>query len=177
MTDAASGPASTALGSSANLPPPSPQPRHRRPGWIRRNLCQQLGYGHEGRAVVAHAVGFLISSSTGLSSAPPEPRRAAPSSGGGGACWASPREIPLLFLARSPREQQFLLFFACLAMIAMLLISSDRRTWNWRLPVLCWWARFSTFRLMFGQRHFPLSCSWIIALVAAARLAIRGRIA
>ncbi len=49
-------------------------------------------------------------------------------------------------------------------MLAMLVLSADRRMWNWRLLVIWSVGSFITFLLMFGQLHIPLephARSWL----------------
>ncbi|MBU8876209.1 amino acid ABC transporter permease [Reyranella sp. MMS21-HV4-11] len=50
-------------------------------------------------------------------------------------------------------------------MLAMLVLSADRRMWNWRLLVIWGVGSFITFILMFGQIHIPLSLILFVALV------------
>jgi len=56
-----------------------------------------------------------------------------------GACWALIREkYRLIFFGTYPYEQHWRPLFAVVAMLAMLILSADRRMWNWRLLVI--WA-------------------------------------
>ena len=50
-------------------------------------------------------------------------------------------------------------------MLAMLILSADRRMWNWRLLVIWSIGSFITFLLMFGQIYIPLSLFLVVALV------------
>src|SRR6266850_420702 len=85
---------------------------------------------------------------------------------GGGACWALIREkFRLIFFGTFPYEQQWRPLFAVVAMLAMLILSADRRMWNWRLLVIWGVGSFITFLLMFGQLHIPLSLFLFVALV------------
>ncbi|HTE35241.1 MAG TPA: amino acid ABC transporter permease [Reyranella sp.] len=148
-------------------------------GWIRRNLFSSWANGITTVVLIAATLSFLSSfldwavvRATWTAASGAECR-------GGGACWAIIHEkYRYIFFGSFPYEQQWRPLFACLAMIAMLLISSDRRTWNWRLPVIWLVGSFITFLLMFGQLHFPLVLFLVIALAAGGiGLAIRGRVA
>src|SRR5262245_25718523 len=58
---------------------------------------------------------------------------------GQGACWALIKDkFRLIFFGTYPYEQQWRPLFAMAAMLAMLVLSADRRMWNWRLAVI--WA-------------------------------------
>ena len=85
---------------------------------------------------------------------------------GGGACWALIREkYRYIFFGSFPYEQHWRPLFAVIAMLAMLVLSADRRMWNWRLLVIWGLGSFVTFLLMFGQIHISLSLMLFIALV------------
>jgi general L-amino acid transport system permease protein len=86
---------------------------------------------------------------------------------GYGACWALIREkLRLIFFGTFPYEQQWRPLFAVVAMLAMLILTSDRRMWRpWRLLVIWGVGSFVTFLLMFGQLHIPLSLFLAGALV------------
>src|SRR3982074_2305084 len=85
---------------------------------------------------------------------------------GGGACWALIREkYRLIFFGTYPYEQHWRPLFAVVAMLAMLILSADRRMWNWRLLVIWGIGSFITFLLMFGQIYIPLSLFLTVALV------------
>jgi general L-amino acid transport system permease protein len=85
---------------------------------------------------------------------------------GGGACWALIREkYRYIFFGSFPYEQHWRPLFAVIAMLAMLILSADRRMWNWRLLVIWGIGSFVTFLLMFGQIHIPLSLVLFVALV------------
>ncbi len=98
---------------------------------------------------------------------------------GGGACWALIREkYRLIFFGTFPYEQHWRPLFAVIVMLAMLLMSSDRRMWNSRLLVIWGIGTFATFLLMFGQLHFSLTFFLIVALVAGSiGYAIRSGVA
>ncbi|MFO1087481.1 MAG: amino acid ABC transporter permease [Reyranellaceae bacterium] len=88
---------------------------------------------------------------------------------GGGACWALIREkYRYIFFGSFPFEQHWRPLFAVIAMLAMLILSADRRMWNWRLAVIWGIGSFVTFLLMFGQIHIPLSLVLFVAMVAGA---------
>ena len=86
---------------------------------------------------------------------------------GYGACWALIREkLRLIFFGTFPYDQQWRPLFAVVAMLAMLILTSDRRMWRpWRLLVIWSVGSFVTFLLMFGQLHIPLSLFLAVALV------------
>ena len=86
---------------------------------------------------------------------------------GYGACWALIREkLRLIFFGTFPYEQQWRPLFAVVAMLAMLILTSDRRMWRpWRLLIIWSVGSFVTFLLMFGQLHIPLSLFLAVALV------------
>src|ERR1700730_8423999 len=85
---------------------------------------------------------------------------------GGGACWALIREkYRLIFFGTYPYEPHWRALVAVVAMLAMLILSADRRMWNWRLLVIWGIGSFITFLLMFGQIHIPLSLFLTVALV------------
>ncbi|MFO1160663.1 MAG: amino acid ABC transporter permease [Reyranellaceae bacterium] len=84
---------------------------------------------------------------------------------GGGACWALIREkYRYIFFGSFPYEQHWRPLFAVVAMLAMLILSADRRMWNWRLLVIWGVGSFVTFLLMFGQIHIPLSLMLFVAM-------------
>ena len=86
---------------------------------------------------------------------------------GSGACWALIREKwRLIFFGTFPYDQQWRPLFAVIAMLAMLILTSDRRMWRpSRLAVIWSIGSFITFLLMFGQLHIPLSLFLAAALV------------
>ncbi len=86
---------------------------------------------------------------------------------GHGACWALIHEkYRLIFFGTFPYAQQWRPLFAVITMIAMLILSSDRRMWNSRLILIWGIGSFVTFLLMFGQIHIPLSLMLFVALAA-----------
>ncbi len=86
---------------------------------------------------------------------------------GYGACWALIREkLRLIFFGTFPYEQQWRPLLAVVAMLAMLILTSDRRMWRpWRLLIIWAVGSFVTFLLMFGQLHIPLTLFLAVALV------------
>ena len=85
---------------------------------------------------------------------------------GGGACWALIHEkYRYIFFGSFPYAQQWRPLLAIIAMLAMLILSSDRRNWNARLLWIWGVGSFVTFLLMFGQIHIPLSLFLFVALV------------
>jgi general L-amino acid transport system permease protein len=138
-------------------------------GWMRKNLFSSWGNGLTTVVLVVAIAWILnwflewavftanITASTGS-----ECR-------GQGACWALIREkFRYIFFGSFPYEQHWRPLFAVIAMLAMLVLSADRRMWNWRLLVIWGVGSFVTFLLMFGQLHIPLSLFLIVALVVGA---------
>jgi general L-amino acid transport system permease protein len=148
-------------------------------GWVRKNLFSSWGNGITTVVLIAFVVWVLswflewalftanFTASTGA-----ECR-------GGGACWALIREkFRYIFFGSFPYEQHWRPLFAVITMLAMLVLSADRRMWNWRLAVIWGVGSFVTFLLMFGQIHIPLSLILFVALVCgAAGLALRSALA
>lgn len=135
-------------------------------GWIRRNLFSSWANGIT-TVVLVVAAGWILSgflewalfTATFTAETGTECR-------GGGACWALIREkYRYIFFGSFPYEQHWRPLFAVIAMLAMLVLSADRRMWNWRLLVIWGVGSFVTFLLMFGQIHIPLSLFLFIALV------------
>jgi general L-amino acid transport system permease protein len=136
-------------------------------GWMRKHLFSSWGNSLTTIVLVAAIAWILswflewavftanISASTGS-----ECR-------GYGACWALIREkFRLIFFGTFPYDQQWRPLFAVVAMLAMLILTSDRRMWRpWRLLVIWAVGSFVTFLLMFGQLHIPLSLFLAVALV------------
>ena len=85
-----------------------------------------------------------------------------------GACWALIREkYRYIFFGSFPYDEHWRPLFACIAMLAMLLLSCDRRMWNWRL--LIWGiGSFVAMLLMFGELYFPLTIFFLLAAIASA---------
>lgn len=138
-------------------------------GWARKNLFSSWGNGITTVVLIA-AVGWILSwflewalfTANFTASTGSECR-------GGGACWALIREkFRYIFFGSFPYEQHWRPLFAVIAMLAMLVLSADRRMWNWRLLVIWGIGSFITFILMFGQLHIPLSLILFIALVGGA---------
>src|SRR5258707_14826347 len=85
---------------------------------------------------------------------------------GGGACWALIREkYRLIFFGTYPYEQHWRPLFAVVAMLAMLILSADRRMWNWRLLVIWGIGSLITFPLMFRPISTPLNPMLLLALL------------
>jgi general L-amino acid transport system permease protein len=135
-------------------------------GWMRRNLFSSWANGIT-TVVLVVAAGWILSgflewalfTATFTAATGAECR-------GGGACWALIREkYRYIFFGSFPYEQHWRPLFAVIAMLAMLVLSADRRMWNWRLLVIWGVGSFVTFLLMFGQIHIPLSLFLFVALV------------
>jgi len=136
-------------------------------GWIRRNLFSSWGNGITTVVLIA-ALAWILSwfldwavfTANFTASTGAECR-------GQGACWALIREkLRLIFFGTFPYEQQWRPLLAIIAMLAMLITTSDRRMWRpWRLLAIWSVGSFVTFLLMFGQIHIPLSLFLAVALV------------
>ncbi|WP_296348403.1 amino acid ABC transporter permease [Reyranella sp.] len=134
-------------------------------GWARKNLFSSWGNGLTTIVLIVAMVwilsGFLewaLFTANFTASTGSECR-------GGGACWALIREkFRYIFFGSFPYEQHWRPLFAVIAMLAMLVLSADRRMWNWRLLVIWGVGSFITFLLMFGQLHIPLSLMLFVAL-------------
>ncbi len=135
-------------------------------GWMRRNLFSSWGNGIT-TIVLIGAVGWILSGfiewavfTANFTAATGAECR------GQGACWALIREkYRYIFFGSFPYEQHWRPLFAVIAMLAMLVLSADRRMWNWRLLVIWAVGSFATFLLMFGQIHIPLGLILFVALV------------
>ena len=136
-------------------------------GWMRRNLFSSWANGIT-TVVLVGAVGWVLSgflewavfTANFTASVGSECR-------GQGACWALIREkYRYIFFGSFPYEQHWRPLFAVIAMLAMLVLSADRRMWNWRLLLIWGVGSFTTFLLMFGQIHIPLSLFLFVALAA-----------
>lgn len=136
------------------------------PGWVRKNLFSSWGNGITTVILIA-AIAWILNwflewavfTANFTASTGSECR-------GQGACWALIREkFRYIFFGSFPYEQHWRPLFAVIAMLAMLVLSADRRMWNWRLLVIWGVGSFVTFLLMFGQLHIPLSLFLVAALV------------
>jgi general L-amino acid transport system permease protein len=98
---------------------------------------------------------------------------------GHGACWALIHEkYRYIFFGSFPYEQQWRPLLAIIAMLAMLILSSDRRNWNARLLWIWGVGSFVTFLLMFGQIHISISLILFVALgVGGLGMLMRGAVA
>ena len=148
-------------------------------GWVRKNLFSSWGNGLTTIVLIVAMVwilsGFLewaLFTANFTATTGSECR-------GGGACWALIREkFRYIFFGSFPYEQHWRPLFAVIAMLAMLVLSADRRMWNWRLLVIWGVGSFITFLLMFGQLHIPLSLFLVVALVVGGiGLAMRKGVA
>jgi general L-amino acid transport system permease protein len=136
-------------------------------GWARKHLFSSWGNGLTTIVLVA-AIGWILSwflewavFTANISASTGSECR------GYGACWALIREkFRLIFFGTFPYDQQWRPLFAVVAMLAMLLLTSDRRMWRpWRLLIIWSVGSFITFLLMFGQLHIPLSLFLAVALI------------
>jgi general L-amino acid transport system permease protein len=136
-------------------------------GWMRKNLFSSWGNGIT-TVVLALVFGWLLSwflnwalfTATFTAATGAECR-------GHGACWALIHEkYRYIFFGSFPYEQHWRPLFAVIAMLAMLVLSSDRRMWNKRLLAIWGVGSFVTFLLMFGQIHISISLILFVALAA-----------
>ena len=141
-------------------------------GWARRNLFSSWGNGIT-TVVLVTVIGWILTrfvdwailTANFTASTGAECR-------GYGACWALIREkLRLIFFGTYPYEQQWRPLLAVVAMLAMLIATSDRRMWRpWRLLAIWSVGSFVTFLLMFGQLHIPLG----LFLFAALAIGLAG---
>jgi general L-amino acid transport system permease protein len=165
------------VGERKQLPPPADDSGIL--GWIRKNLFSSWGNGLT-TIVLVVAIAWVLNwflewavfTANITASSGSECR-------GQGACWALIREkFRYIFFGSFPYEQHWRPLFAVIAMLAMLVLSADRRMWNWRLIVIWGVGSFVTFLLMFGQLHIPLSLFLVVALaVGGIGIAMRKGIA
>jgi general L-amino acid transport system permease protein len=92
---------------------------------------------------------------------------------GHGACWALIREKARLIFFGTFRDQQWRLFFAVIAMLAMLIMTPIAHGKPKRLALIWSIGSFVTFLLMFGQLHIPLSLFLIAPVVGGVGMTIR----
>jgi len=136
-------------------------------GWVRKNLFSSWGNGLT-TIVLALFFGWLLSwflnwalfTATFTAATGAECR-------GHGACWALIHEkYRYIFFGSFPYEQHWRPLFAVIAMLAMLILSADRRMWNKRLLLIWGIGTFVTFLLMFGQIHISIGLILFVALAA-----------
>lgn len=148
-------------------------------GWARRNLFSSWGNGIT-TVVLLVAIGWLLSGflKWAVLDAVFTAKTGAECRGHG-ACWALINEkYRYIFFGSFPYEQHWRPLFAVIAMLAMLILSSDRRMWNKRLIAIWGVGSFVTFLLMFGQIHIPLGLILFVALaVGGLGMIMRGALA
>jgi general L-amino acid transport system permease protein len=148
-------------------------------GWIRRNLFSSWGNSIT-TIVLIVAIGWILSGFLywAVFTATFDAKTGAECRGHG-ACWALIREkYRYIFFGSFPYEQHWRPLFAVIAMLAMLVLSSDRRMWNKRLIVIWGIGSFVTFLLMFGQIHITLTLILFVALAAGGLgMILRGALA
>ena len=136
-------------------------------GWARKNLFSSWGNGITTLVLIV-GIGWVLSwflewalfTANFTATTGSECR-------GQGACWALIHEkFRYIFFGSFPYEQHWRPLFAVIAMLTMLVLSADRRMWNWRLLVIWSVGSFITFLLMFGQLHIPLNLFLVVGLVA-----------
>jgi general L-amino acid transport system permease protein len=134
-------------------------------GWVRKNLFSSWGNGITTVLLVV-VVGSILANF--LNWAVINAVWTAPTGQdcrGHGACWALIHEkYRYIFFGSFPYAQQWRPLFAILAMLAMLILSSDRRNWNTRLLWIWGIGSFVAFLLMFGQIHISISLILFVAL-------------
>jgi general L-amino acid transport system permease protein len=148
-------------------------------GWIRRNLFSSWGNGIT-TVVLIVAVGWILSGFLhwAVFTATFDAKGGAECRGHG-ACWALIREkYRYIFFGSFPYEQHWRPLFAVIAMLTMLVTSSDRRMWNKRLIAIWGIGSFVTFLLMFGEINISISLILFVALAAGGLgMILRGAIA
>ncbi|WP_296378408.1 amino acid ABC transporter permease [Reyranella sp.] len=148
-------------------------------GWVRKNLFSSWGNGIT-TVVLIVAIGWILSGFLhwAVFTATFDAKSGAECRGHG-ACWALIREkYRYIFFGSFPYEQHWRPLFAVVAMLAMLILSSDRRMWNKRLIAIWGVGSFVAFLLMFGQIHISLGLILFVALAAGGLgMILRGAIA
>ncbi len=148
-------------------------------GWVRKNLFSSWGNGIT-TIVLIVAIGWILSSFLhwAVFTATFDAKTGAECRGHG-ACWALIREkYRYIFFGSFPYEQHWRPLFAVLTMLAMLILSSDRRMWNKRLVAIWGVGSFVAFLLMFGQIHISIGLILFVALAAGGLgMILRGAIA
>src|SRR3954453_7698318 len=148
-------------------------------GWMRRNLFSSWGNGIT-TVVLIVALGWILSGFLhwAVFTATFDAKSGAECRGHG-ACWALIREkYRYIFFGSFPYEQHWRPLFAVIAMLTMLVMSSDRRMWNKRLIAIWGIGSFVTFLLMFGELNIPLGLILFVALAAGGLgMILRGALA
>ena len=148
-------------------------------GWARKNLFSSWGNSLT-TIVLALFFGWLLSwfLNWALFTATFDAKTGAECRGHG-ACWALIHEkYRYIFFGSFPYEQHWRPLFAVIAMLAMLVLSADRRMWNKRLLLIWGVGTFVTFLLMFGQLHISIGLILFVALAAGGLgMILRGTIA
>jgi general L-amino acid transport system permease protein len=148
-------------------------------GWARKNLFSSWGNGIT-TVVLAVAIGWVLSGflKWAVIDAIFNAKTGAECRGHG-ACWALIHEkYRYIFFGSFPYEQHWRPLFAVIAMLAMLVLSSDRRMWNKRLLLIWGIGSFVTFLLMFGQLHIGIGLILFVALaVGGLGMIMRGGVA
>jgi general L-amino acid transport system permease protein len=148
-------------------------------GWMRKNLFSSWGNGLT-TVVLLLAIGWMLSwfLNWALFTATFEAKTGAECRGHG-ACWALIYEkYRYIFFGSFPYEQHWRPLFAVIAMLAMLILSADRRMWNKRLIAIWGIGSFVTFLLMFGEISISISLILFLALLAGGLgMILRGAVA
>ena len=136
-------------------------------GWMRKNLFSSWGNGIT-TIVLLLAIGWVLvhfidwAVINAVWSAP-----TGQDCRGHGACWALINEkYRYIFFGSFPFDQHWRPLLAVVTMLAMLILSSDRRMWNMRLVWIWGVGSFITFLLMFGQIHISITLILFVALGA-----------
>jgi general L-amino acid transport system permease protein len=148
-------------------------------GWMRKNLFSSWGNGLT-TIVIVVAIGWILANFidwaviNAIWSAP-----TGQDCRGHGACWALIHEkYRYIFFGSFPYEQHWRPLLAVVTMLAMLILSSDRRMWNMRLVWIWSIGSFVTFLLMFGQIYISISLILFVALGAGGLgMLTRGTVA
>jgi general L-amino acid transport system permease protein len=148
-------------------------------GWMRKNLFSSWGNGIT-TIVLVLAVAWILSNFLhwAVFTATFDAKSGAECRGHG-ACWALIREkYRYIFFGSFPYEQHWRPLFAVITMLAMLILSSDRRMWNKRLIAIWGIGSFLTFLLMFGVISISINLILFMALAAGGLgMILRGSIA
>ena len=145
-------------------------------GWMRKNLFSSWGNAITTVVLIfavcwflAHFLNWAVINAVWTAPTGQDCR-------GHGACWALIHEkYRYIFFGSFPYQQHWRPLFAVISMLAMLILSADRRMWNKKLIYIWAVGSFFTFLLMFGQLNISSSLLFFVALViGAAGSVVRG---
>ncbi|HEX2888226.1 amino acid ABC transporter permease [Vineibacter terrae] len=162
----------------ARLPPATEQGAL---GWLRKNLFSSWGNTITTLVIVALMAWFAVwFVDWAVLNAVFTAESGQECVGKHGACWAIiGAKFRYIFFGSFPYEQHWRPLFAILTMLAMLVLSCDRRMWSaGRLAIIWGVGSVITFLLMLGEIHIPVTLIFVVALIAGlAGYTYRRRVA